>query len=228
MLAAAYPLALLAVIVMLRFIGEQWWVTIVALYLPRLGFAIPLPFTFAATWWWSRRIMLVPQFIAIYLILFPLMGLNLGIARASATVSGSAIRLVSYNIDTGSRGVAGIVAQVRGLDPDLVLLQEVHESLRNELTAAFVGWRVDQHGQFFVATRYPIRSVYVPPPLSYSTGEGGARFVAYLLETPLGLVNVYNVHTTSPRDSIEELRGSGLRQEIRTGRLFSGTKSGLN
>ena len=51
--------------------------------------------------------------------------------------------------------------------------------------------------------------------------------MSYLLETPLGLVNVYNVHTTSPRDSIDELRGNGLREEIRTGRLFSGTKSGL-
>ena len=51
--------------------------------------------------------------------------------------------------------------------------------------------------------------------------------MSYLLETPLGPVNIYNVHTTSPRDSIDELRGNGLREEIRTGRLFSGTKSGL-
>ncbi len=225
--SAAYPLALLTVILMLRFVGEQWWITIVALYLPRLGFAIPLPFTFAATWRWSRRIFLVPQLIAIYLILFPLMGLNLGTGRLLATERGNAIRLVSYNIDTGSRGIEGVIAQVRAFEPNLVLLQEAHEELRNQLAAAFLGWHVDQHGQFFVASRYPIRSVYLPPPLSFSTGEGGARFVSYLLETPLGPVNIYNVHTTSPRDSIDELRGNGLREEIRTGRLFSGTKSGL-
>ena len=42
--AIAYPLLLLVAAVALRFVGERWWVTTVALYLPRLVLGAPLPF----------------------------------------------------------------------------------------------------------------------------------------------------------------------------------------
>ena len=224
LVATAYPLALLAVIFMLRFVGERWWISTVAMYLPRLGFAIPLPFTIAAAWRWAPRYILIPQVVAIYLLLLPLMGLSLGTGRWSVSNAASAIRLASYNIDTGVRGIPGIVAQVREFDPNVVLLQESSESLRGGLATAFDGWHVDQRGQFFVASRFPIKNVFVPEPLMYSKGQGGAHFIAYVLETPIGQVEVFNVHTTSPRDGLDELRGNGLREEIRTGRVFSGAQ----
>ncbi len=58
---------------------------------------------------------------------------------------------------------------------------------------AFEGWNVRSDGEFFLASRYPIRDVLVPPDLSYAQGIGGAHFVCYSLETPLGLVDVFNV-----------------------------------
>jgi hypothetical protein len=81
-------------------------------------------------------------------------------------------------------------------------------------------------GQFFVASRYPIRDVFVPPELVYAQGTGGAHFVRYTIETPLGLVDVFNVHPTSPRQGLEEVRGHGLREEIASGRLFGGKAAG--
>jgi endonuclease/exonuclease/phosphatase (EEP) superfamily protein YafD len=220
--SAAYPLALLALILMLRLVGESWWVTTVALYLPRLGFAIPLPFTLVATWRWAPRFLLIPQVGAIYLLLFPLMGLSLGTGRSSA--SDGPIRLVSYNIDSGTRGIPGIVAQVREFNPNIVLLQETSDGMLPELTTAFSGWHVDQHDQFFLASRFPIQTVHQPPPLVYAKGHGGAHYMAYVLDTPIGPIEVVNVHTTSPRDGLEELRGNGFREEIRSGRLLSGAR----
>ena len=51
--AVAYPLALVAVILAFRYVGERWWVTLAAMYLPRLGFALPLPFILVAVYFWG-------------------------------------------------------------------------------------------------------------------------------------------------------------------------------
>jgi len=42
--AVGCPIALAAIILAFRFIGERWRVTLAAMYLPRIGFALPLPF----------------------------------------------------------------------------------------------------------------------------------------------------------------------------------------
>ena len=88
------------------------------------------------------------------------MGLHLGSVGRGSVSDASAIRLVSYNIDVGSHGVPSIVAQVQKLNPNLVLLQEAEGELAAELTAAFAGWHTDFRGQFFVASRFPLTSVY--------------------------------------------------------------------
>ena len=83
-------------------------------------------------------------------------------------------------------------------------------------------------GEFVLATRYRFgfRDVFVPPDLVYPQGRGGTHYVHYPLETPLGLVEVFNVHPTSPRPGLEEVRGNGLREEIISSRLLSGKTSG--
>jgi hypothetical protein len=49
----ADPLALVGVIVAFRCVGERWWVTLAAMYLPRIGFALPLPFVAVAIILWG-------------------------------------------------------------------------------------------------------------------------------------------------------------------------------
>src|SRR5688572_6883778 len=92
-LALAYPFALLVSAGLLRFVGEAHWTTNVALYLPRLGFALPLPLCVAwlaisgpRKWLWS-------QAAALLVLLFPLMGLT--VSWPSARAEGAAtLRLV--------------------------------------------------------------------------------------------------------------------------------------
>ena len=123
-----------------------------------------------------------------------------------------------------------IVAQVQKLNPNLVLLQEAGENLAAKLTAAFPGWHTDFRGQFFVASRFPLTGVYEPPPIHYQAGEGGgqrggdggAHFVRYTVDSPLGLVDVFNVHTTSPREGLEDMRGQGFLHELRSGHFLFG------
>ena len=224
--AVAYPLALVVIILAFRYVGERWWVTLTALYLPRLGFALPLPFVLVALYFWGPRRLLALQALSVLILVFPLMGFNPGLGRMFVRAPGPAIRLMSFNISFGSPGVSGVLAQVREFGADLVLLQDEGAHVDLGLRKALDGWNVRSDGEFVLASRYPIRDVFVPPPLVYPQGTGGAHFVRYTLNTPLGLVDVFNVHPTSPRPGLEEVRGNGLRGEIVSGRLFAGKASG--
>jgi vancomycin resistance protein VanJ len=230
-IGVAYPLGLLWAWVLLRFSGEGWWLPLVGLYAPPVGFILPAPVVLAATWIWAGRRWFAAQLLVVLLALFGLLGLGLGLGRdGGAARDPRALHLVSYNIQLGERGVPGIVAQVLKLQPNVVLLQEAHEGLAAELRQAFAGWHVDQRGQFFLASRFAIREVREPPPLHYEVGEGGspkrgeggARFVAYTLESEIGPIDVFNVHTTSPREGLEDMRGYGFLYELRHGHILLG------
>jgi vancomycin resistance protein VanJ len=229
-LGIGYPLALLIAWLLLRFVGESWWVTIVGLYAPPVGFLFPAPVVIAVAWAWAPRRILLLQVGSLLFTVFALMGLHLGSLHGGAAPEADAIRIVSYNIDVGFQGVPGIVAQVQKLNPNLVLLQEAEEDLAAELTAAFAGWHTDARGQFFVASRFPLTNVYEPPPIHYQAGEGGVRqpgddgaqFVRYTIATPLGLVDVFSMHATSPREGLEEMRGQGFVYELRSGHFLFG------
>ena len=69
MLAIGYPLALLIFIVSLRFVGEKWWGTTIALYLPRAPFALPLLPLIVAIVWLGPRKLLWTQLLAFGLLL---------------------------------------------------------------------------------------------------------------------------------------------------------------
>lgn len=230
-IGAGYPLGLLAAWLLLRFSGEGWWLPLVGLYAPPVGFLFPAPIALAVTWRWGTRRWFVLQLAAVLLALFGLLGLKLGLGRdGRAAQDPRAIRLVSYNIDLGARGVPAIAAQVLRSQPNLVLLQEAHDGLAVELRQAFAGWHIDQRGQFFIASRFPILDVRQPSQLHYQAGEGGgqkdgeggARFMAYTIDTDLGPIDVFSVHTTSPREGLEDMRGQGFLHELRHGHMLLG------
>jgi vancomycin resistance protein VanJ len=231
MVGAGYPLGLLAAWLLLRFSGEGWWVPLAGLYAPPIGFLFPAPIALVMTWRWAARPWFVLQLLAVLLALFGLLGLNLGLGRdVRAGRDPNAIRLVSYNIQLGRRGVPGIVSQLVRLQPNLVLLQEAHDGLAPELREAFTGWHIDQRDQFFIASRFPIREVKQPARLRYKAGEGGAlrdgeggaHFMAYTLDTAFGPIDVFSVHTSSPREGLEGMRGRGFLYELRHGQILLG------
>jgi vancomycin resistance protein VanJ len=224
--AAGYPVALIAVIAALRLIGERWWVTLTGLYLPRIGFALPLPFVLVSVRLWGSRRLLWLQSISVALLIFPLMGLSPGPGRVFARREGPVLRVMSCNVKFQSARGSAVAAQARGFAADIVLLQDAPTAMDQELRKAFDGWTVSHDGEFLLATRFHVLGIDVPPDLVYPQGAGGAHYVHYALATPVGPVGVLNVHTTSPRSGLEEVRGNGLRFELMSGRLFSGRAAG--
>lgn len=225
--AVGYPVALAAIAAAFRFVGERWWVTLAAMYLPRLGFALPFPFIVGLVYYVRapRRYLLL-QAVSLLLVVFPLMGFNPGIGRLMARTSGPTLGVMSFNVSFGRPGVASVVEQARAFGADIVLLQDAQARLEHELRNGFRGWNLRVDGEFVLATRYRLHDVFVPPDLVYPRGKGGAHYVHYTLETPIGLADVFNVHPTSPRPGLEEVRGNGLREEIVSGRLIAGKARG--
>jgi endonuclease/exonuclease/phosphatase (EEP) superfamily protein YafD len=217
--AVGYPVALIGVILVLRFVGDDWWVAIAALYLPRLGFAIPLPFLTAAlllsrAWWW-----LPTQLVALVLVVFPLMGLHLASGRAP-TPGLPSLKVLTWNANSARGGIDNIAALVRDADADVIAIQEAGYQDAGPWRAALPGYNVEKDGQFVLASRFPIEEQFEPPPVINRGVPRTPRFERYRIATPAGPVHLYSVHPISPREALDELRGEGLRHEITSGRIL--------
>jgi endonuclease/exonuclease/phosphatase (EEP) superfamily protein YafD len=218
-LAAAYPLALIVVLAVLRGVGERWSLSTLALYLPRVGFGLPLPLLVVALVGARPRRWLVTQLLAALLLLFPLMGLELPVGRA-ARAGQPSLRIMSCNIDLGSASTDELSAAIRAAAPDVVCLQEARGDEVAPLARHLPEYVVRADGQFIVASKLPIVDVYHPPRIERGGEPVDPRFIRYRVETPAGLVDVYNVHPVSPHGSFDRLRGEGLLHELASGRFF--------
>jgi endonuclease/exonuclease/phosphatase (EEP) superfamily protein YafD len=217
--AALYPLALLVTIGAFRWVGERWWVTTVALYLPRIGFALPLPLLIIALWATGARAgiwLLLGTSVPILLVL---MGLVLpwpvGIDPAKPS-----LRVMSYNVNSEASGSDGIVQEIDHFSPDVLLLEEHGAS--DKIVTLLQGRypTVREAGQFVIATRFPVTSSFDPEKLRYSGRLRSPRWLEELIETPLGAIAFYVVHPQSPRQGFYALRGHGLKREILSGQGF--------
>ncbi len=212
-IAVAYPMSLLAVTAALWFVGEAWWVSVVGLYLPRIGFALPLPFLIVALVLFRMRRLLWLQASSAFVIVFPLMGFVFP-RPTFARRDHPTMRVLSYNVNSGRDGVGAVVGEIDRFAPDVVLLQETGG---DKGFAAFGGLlraryaTVEASGDFILATRY------LPSPDAAPRVAAGP-FLREVLETPLGRIVVYDVHTVSPRHPLFALRGrAGLRREMTSG-----------
>ena len=222
MLALGYLLGLVAAVLVMRYIGERWWVTTALLYLPRYGFALPLPVVVLALLAFGPRRWLLGLPVALWLLLFPLMGLETGLGRGSAGAGeGPRFTLLSYNVETAQRPEE-VAAVIKEAAADVVLIQEYNPDIEELLANTFRGFHRHTAGQFSIASRFPIGDVYLPPKLPVEGSEPrSARFVRYRVDTPLGPVHLINVHPVSPRNGFEEARGNGLLYELLRGRIGS-------
>jgi len=213
-LALAYLVALVLVLVAMRYVGERHWLTTIALYLPRVGYALPLPFVVGALLvTGERRKALVAGALALLLILFPIMGLSLFGRSGQATPS---IRVMSWNTFFGRLDNEGIFAKFQEENPDVFIGQATAHRTKELFRADPRGYQLHSDDEFFLASRYPVVDKYVSPELPLDPTHRG-NFVRYTLQTPLGLIDVVNTHPKSPRNGLEGLRGRGLKTRVLAG-----------
>jgi endonuclease/exonuclease/phosphatase family metal-dependent hydrolase len=220
-LSALYVGSLLVVMGLFRFVGERWWASAVALYLPRFVFLLPLPFLLGALFAIGHRRAFWALLGGGGLLGFVLMGLVLpwstGVNRSAPV-----IRVLSYNVNSCYGGAENVAEVIDKYSPDIVFLQELGpaEPIVAVLRSRYPTVRADT--QFLVATRFPITSSYDPEKVHYNGRLRSPRWTQQVMDTPLGPIAFYNVHPLSPREGFYALRGNGLKHEILSGRLFTG------
>jgi len=216
-LALGYPLALLIFIVSLRLVGERWWGTTIALYLPRFPFALPLLPLIGAIVWIGPRRLLWTQLLACVLLL-DLTGFR--VAWPTPALAGALhLRIVSCNINGGALGLKRIMTPLLALDPDIIVLQEVGADSYAGLRQLAPGYTVREMGQYWLASRFPVSTVNAPQ--IGMNGMTAMPFAQYRLITPAGPVMLFNVHPTSPRYELDTVRGDGVRHQLARGDLFN-------
>ena len=220
-LAVGYLVGLVLVILGMRLVGERWWVTTTLLYLPRFGFALPLPVVVLALVLFGPRRLLWSLPLPVALLLFPLMGLHIGplfSVPAQATAR-PVVRVLSYNVATAD-SPDEVAAVVGAAHPDILLMQEYKPRVEQALGPHLSGFHRHSAGQFSIASRYPLGEVHVPPTLNVPNSHlRTPRFVRYQVHTPLGPIQIYNVHPVSPRQGLEVARAPGFLRGLFRGRI---------
>lgn len=200
--AMFHLLVLLAYLGATASVGERCWLLDLLLYLPRWYWGLPtLVLAPVLALAGPRRTLLVVA-LAAAIVLFPLMGLKPP-SRPSFVQSAS-LRVLSYNVWRGQGGVEAIRREVDAAQPDVVLLQVSSGRVDAAFeTGRFQGWFRSSHLHFTIVSRFPIRDVWVPDGLG---PDAGPAFVRYQVETPIGLLDMYNVHLASPRAALYAVR----------------------
>jgi vancomycin resistance protein VanJ len=219
-LGVGYPLALVGVAFLFRYVGESWAPTAVTLYLPRVGFAIPLPLVVVALLVARLRRLAWGQLASVFVLVFVLMGAVL--PWPSRRQPGApTMRVVSYNVESAVGGVDAIAEEIDRYSPDIAVLVEVAE---NDAMAQAMRERfphVSVSTQFVVASKYPMTEPTDSGKLHYRDQLRSPRYVRQSVDTPLGRIALYAVHPISPREAFDTLRAGGVRHELSSGDIFS-------
>jgi endonuclease/exonuclease/phosphatase (EEP) superfamily protein YafD len=203
----------LVVLALFLFVGERSWAVMLLLYVPRALFLVPLPFIGLVLLITGQRRLLWTQALCALLVVWPLMGLRVSLPHRD---SGPSLRLLTYNVWAGALGAEAIRRDVLEARPDLVLFQATTQAADDAFRdPAFRGWSVRRAGPYSIATRYPVREVAVATEAPTASGP---PFVRFLVETPLGPLDVFSIHPQSLRGTFNALpAGCGFRRTLRDG-----------
>jgi endonuclease/exonuclease/phosphatase (EEP) superfamily protein YafD len=213
-------LSVLASWAALRIVGESWWLAAAYLYLPHAALLAPIAALSVVVAAIGPRRVLALHAVSALVVLFPIMGLEVSSPRAP-TPGAARLRILSFNVATGARGAAGLVEEARRARPDVVVLQESTPAVNAAFLAAFPDFATWASAQFLIASRHPIVRTHEPDKILHEGLPRSPRFVQATIRTPLGEIDVLDVHPISPREALESVRGNGILYDLRTGALFA-------
>ncbi|GFO70077.1 hypothetical protein GMLC_36560 [Geomonas limicola] len=206
--ATSLYLVVLALITLLNWTGaDRWWFGALNLYLPQAMWALPGLLLTVLAWRVERLWALLPLCCVLW-VLGPLMGLRWSAPAAQAAPNAATLRLMTWNIKYGSYPLEPLLAELERSRPDVVLFQDAIGALTGPLAGYFRDWQVYSHGQFVIASRYPLSDLEVRE--LPRAGEG-QEYLHCRLHLGGSTVSLYNVHFKTPRRSLNEFRTARKR-----------------
>jgi vancomycin resistance protein VanJ len=203
-----YALSLVVLVGLILGPGERFWPVTLFLFGPRWLVALPLPFLLLLSSLGDRRPGVLLGLACAGMLVF-LLGFNVPWGRLLASRGGSppVIRLLTWNVgggvEPGPRPVAWVLEKTW---PDVAVLQECGEA---RLEQPGEWHRHRSHGACLLS-RFPIRDVAVRDPSDMWQLAGSGEVVRYALDTPIGLLELTNVHLETPREGLEAILDSRL------------------
>jgi vancomycin resistance protein VanJ len=203
----AYLLALAILTALLWTLADQWWPATVLSFSPRWVLATPLILLLPMALGWHRWSLLTLA-AAGALLAWPIMGLHIPWAAATDDGHNPFLRVVTCNIHGRQLSAAEFKAVLDDLRPDVVALQDWSAHGREDLFPPST-WNIRRDGELLLASRYPIiqaQSITLaePPPVDFKIRLGAAAY--YRLLTPLGEVNLINLHLSSAHAALDAMR----------------------
>jgi endonuclease/exonuclease/phosphatase family metal-dependent hydrolase len=227
MLASDVNLGLVALVwLLLACVSEDWWLSTVLVYLPRSLYVFPalvLLAVTAARREWSAGL----NVLAALIVLGPVMGWQGSVTRLlSPATSRAGLCCVSCNVQSFRPHFGLIVQELSRINPDVVAFQEAFED-HPLVSRYFKGWHIVRQDEYLVASKFPLKLL----GKCHSAAFDRVAAIRVAVETPRGTVEIYNVHQTSPRRGLKQLRpwspitGSGLNR-VERDRLLREAEAG--
>jgi endonuclease/exonuclease/phosphatase (EEP) superfamily protein YafD len=210
---ATWAYLLLAVVsaVCLWGLGDRWWLATVLLFGPRWVLLLPVALLIPALLLFDRHLLPL-SLIAGLVVLFPVMGFQLGLGAPTPEDPALDIRVLTFNVGGGERLATNPVNLLREWNADVVALQECGRALSRALRNV-PGWNVDTSNNLCLATRFEIEEVLEMDREALEFAGGSGLVVTYLLDPGNGPFFLTSLYLDSPRE------GLGL---IAVGRLWEG------
>jgi len=135
-------------------------------------------------------------------------------ARPHQQPAGPTVRVVTYNVHVGLQGADRVAETVRGLQPDVICLQEAWHSPVLPLRRAFPGYHGLESMELDTLARFPIESHRRVP---FAMGwRHGLETKLDVHGVPLTVLNVHFITGTHPSGSVERaLRERTVREYLR-------------
>jgi endonuclease/exonuclease/phosphatase (EEP) superfamily protein YafD len=184
--------------------ADRWWVGTVAMYSPRWLWSMPLALLLPLAALLRRRSHMTPLALALIVLLGPVMHLCVPwrrALRAGRNAAAHPIRVVTLNADLADLHPEELRQWIDQTRPDVLALQAVADGHRHRIFGHQPldhGWHVRKDGELLLASRYPISAARVYDGGVFSAGHGGV-LAAYDLQTPDGVVHLFNIHIATPR-----------------------------
>ena len=194
-----YTLGLLLLIPLFQWPGENNLTLAFLLYVPRQLFLLPLPLIVLLALIVNWRLPALPLIAAT---VFVLLGMEYEVRTPPANLHRDEHTLTVLTYNRGQHRNQSLQPFKNAMSPDIIAFQEARNRARRYGNAESYSEfsHVDGVGEFTVLSRHPI---VASRALEFQVGEKvqspAARFE---IETPMGLVALYSVHFTTPRDTL--------------------------
>ncbi len=204
-ISIAYFSLMLCIWFLISMYSEDWWVSAIFLYLPRLPYLIPAMILAGFSLFFCRKWAIL-NLATLGIILFPLMGFSIPTEKYfSEPIEGNKLRIVSCNVQRYQPRFSEVLQEIAWAKPDIVALQEAPDK-PPMVDQYFRDWYTVEFDEYWVGSKYPLKLVTTCKTAAFDRISA----IAVEVSLPEEKIMLFNVHQTTARVGMTELNVGSL------------------